>query len=192
MGNLTRQLFPKRNRYVATDIDGEHLQRLQADLPHCPYLEVHICNLETELDFATLAGQMDSVVCLNVLEHVSNDLQGLRNMHSVLKSGGRAVILVPEGPGIYGTLDKVLGHYRRYSTEELRSKMQQIGFRVERIIEFNRISRPGWYLNAKILKKDEISPFQLKAFDRLVWLWRRIDGFLPWNPTSIIGIGVKD
>jgi hypothetical protein len=132
------------------------------------------------------------VICLNVLEHVNNDMQGLRNMHAVLKKGGRAIVLVPEGPGIYGSLDKVLGHYRRYSMEELRQKMQEIGFRVERVIPFNRISRPGWYMNAKLLQKEEISPFQLRMFDRMVWLWRRIDGMIPWNPTSIIGIGVKE
>src|SRR5437773_1255865 len=65
---------------------------------------------------------MDSVVCLNVLEHVEDDMQGLRNIHSVLRPGGRAIILVPHGQEIFGTLDVALGHYRRYSHEELRSE----------------------------------------------------------------------
>ena len=52
---------------------------------------------------------MDSVVCLNVLEHVEDDMQGLRNIHSVLQPGGRAIILVPHGQEIFGTLDVALG-----------------------------------------------------------------------------------
>ena len=67
--------------------------------------------------------------------------------------------------------------------------MEQTGFRVERILEFNRISRPGWYVSGRILKRTTLGRVQLKVFDRLVWLWRRIDRRLPWPPTSIIAIG---
>jgi hypothetical protein len=62
---------------------------------------------------------------------------------------------------------------------------------VDRILEFNRISRPAWYVSGRLLKRDTVSPLALKLFDRTVWLWRRIDGLLPWGPTSIIAIGVK-
>ena len=125
---------------------------------------------------------MDSVVCLNVLEHVDDDLQGLRNIHSALKPGGRAIILVPHGQEIFGTLDVALGHYRRYKHAELQERMESTGFRVDRILEFNRISRPGWYVTGRILKRTTLSPFQLKLFDRLVWLWRRIDAICPGRP----------
>ena len=69
--------------------------------------------------------------------------------------------------------------------------MTEAGFVVEEMLRFNRMSRPGWWLNGKILNKTDISRFQLKNFDRLVWLWRRIDKFLPWRPVSIIAIGRK-
>ena len=134
---------------------------------------------------------MDAVVCLNVVEHVSDDLQALRNIHIALKEGGRAIVLVPQGQEIYGTLDEALGHYRRYSKNQLFALMQQAGFDVEKVIEFNRVSRPAWYLNGRILKKRKISRFQLRNFDRFVWLWRRIDHLLPWPATSLIVIGVK-
>ena len=55
-------------------------------------------------------------------------MQGLRNILSVLRPGGRAIILVPHGQEIFGTLDVALGHYRRYSHEELKGKMEQAGF----------------------------------------------------------------
>jgi glycosyltransferase involved in cell wall biosynthesis len=191
IGNLTRALIPRRKRYVATDIDSEHLARLATRFQHRPNLSIRYCNLARPGDFTDLSTSMDSVVCLNVLEHVEDDLQGLRNIYSVLKPGGRAIILVPHGQEIFGTLDVALGHFRRYSHAELKGKMEQVGFRVERILDFNRISRPPWYVSGRILKRTTLGSGQMKLFDRFVWLWRSIDAYLPWPPTSIIAIAVK-
>jgi SAM-dependent methyltransferase len=190
IGNLTRVLIPRVKCYVAADIDGEHMARLATRFQHRHNLHVRHCNLAEASDFAGLGG-MDTVVCLNVLEHIEDDMQGLRNIHSALAKDGRAIVLVPHGQDIFGTLDAALGHYRRYSHEELRQKMEQAGFRVERILDFNRISRPGWYVSGKVLKRTTLGAMQMKLFDQLVWLWRRIDQHLPWPPTSIIAIAVK-
>jgi glycosyltransferase involved in cell wall biosynthesis len=191
IGNLTRVLIPGVKCYVAADIDREHLAWLATRFQHRQNLHVRDCDLEKAADFADLAGSMDTVVCLNVLEHIENDMEGLRNIYSVLRKDGRAIVLVPHGQEIFGTLDVALGHYRRYSQEELKGKMEQAGFRVDKILEFNRISRPGWYVTGKLLKRTTLSSLQMKVFDRLVWLWRRIDERLPWPPTSIIAIAVK-
>lgn len=192
MGNLTRLLAPRRRRYVATDIDAEHLARLQSRLQHRPNISTAVCDLMNPADFESFRGQMDSVVCLNVLEHIPDDMVGLQNIRSTLRPQGRAVILVPQGAGVFGTLDVALGHYRRYSKDELAAKMKAAGFRVEDVLEFNRITYPGWYVNGRILKKRTFSRFQLSVFDRLVPLWRRLDRVLPWPPTSIIGIGAPE
>jgi 2-polyprenyl-3-methyl-5-hydroxy-6-metoxy-1,4-benzoquinol methylase len=191
IGNLTRHLARRREKYVATDIDHEALARLRARLQHRPNLEVRSCDLTQDADFDELAGSVDTVICLNVVEHIEDDGKALANIHRTLAPGGRAIILVPEGMSIFGQLDVVLGHYRRYSTEELRSKMQQAGFEVEQVLEFNRVTRPGWWFNGRVLKRSTFSRFQIGVFNRLVWLWRRIDGLLPWKPTSIIAIGRK-
>jgi hypothetical protein len=73
----------------------------------------------------------------------------------------------------------------------LRGLFEQVGFEIERIVEFNRVSRPGWYITGKLMQRSRISRLQLQVFDRLVWLWRRIDRFLPWEPTSLIVIAAK-
>lgn len=191
MGNLSRQLIPGRKRYVATDLDREHMERLKARMAHRPALETQIMDAADPQFFAGLRGQMDTVVCLNVVEHIKDDLSALKNIHSALEPNGRAIILVPEGQSIFGSLDEALGHHLRYSEELLRQRMQDAGFVVEEMLRFNRMSRPGWWFNGKILNKTGISRFQLKNFDRLVWLWRRIDQYLPWRPVSIIAIGRK-
>lgn len=191
IGNLSRHLAPRRKRYIATDIDSEHLARLRTRLQHRPNLEIRLCDLSRADHFTELAGQVDSVVCLNVVEHVEDDLAALVNLHTALRPGGKAIVLVPQDSGLFGTLDEALGHYRRYSQQELEARMEQAGFRVERILEFNRISRPGWWISGKLAKQRTIRPQQLWLFDHMVWLWRRIDRRLPWGSTSIIGIGVK-
>ena len=107
-------------------------------------------DLTAPSDFAELRGRFDTVVCLNVVEHVEDDLLALRNIRSALEPGGRAVVLVPQDQSVYGTLDEVLGHYRRYSAAQLRKRMEEAGFEVERVFEFNQVTRPGWWLNGRI------------------------------------------
>jgi glycosyltransferase involved in cell wall biosynthesis len=192
MGNITRHLACRRRRYIASDIDVEHLARLRARLQHRPNLSTATCDLTESGDFAPFAERMDTVVCLNVLEHIENDLAGLKNIRSVLKPGGRAIVLVPQGPENYGTLDEALGQYRRYSRDELAAKMNAVGFRMEGLLDFNHATYPGWFLNGRVLKRRYFSRFQLAIFDRLVPVFRVIDRYLPWPATSIIAIGVRE
>jgi glycosyltransferase involved in cell wall biosynthesis len=191
IGNLTRVLISRRRTYVATDLDREHLERLSARLSGRPNLEVAPLDASKSEDYEPYRGRMDTVVCLNVLEHIEDDLGALRSMYSALAEGGCAVILVPEGQRLFNSLDKELGHCRRYSEDQLRLRMTETGFAVEAMLRFNRISRPAWWLNGRILKRRTISRTQLKNFDRMVSLFRRIDPYLPWSPTSIIAVGRK-
>jgi glycosyltransferase involved in cell wall biosynthesis/phospholipid N-methyltransferase len=191
IGNLSALLWSHRKRYIASDIDPEHLAHLRTRFEHRPAVQVLHADLARGEDFVPYENQLDSVLCLNVLEHVEDDRAGLLNMFSVLRPGGRAIVLVPEGMSIYGTLDEVLGHCRRYSEEELRGKFADAGFHVETVIHFNRPTRPAWFVNGRILKRRRFSRFQVLVFDRLVWFWRKIDRLLPWKPTSIIAVGVR-
>ncbi len=192
IGNLTRHLIPRRQHYIATEMDPEHLARLAARLQHRPNLEPRLLDLTNGNHLADLAGVVDTVVCVNVLEHIEDDRAALQNIHAVLEAGGRAVILVPQDPSLYGSLDKALGHWRRYRPAELRKLLLECGFRLECLLEFNRISRPGWYVTGKWLRRRTLSAATMKLFDRLVWLWRRIDRFLPWGPVSLIAVAVKE
>jgi glycosyltransferase involved in cell wall biosynthesis len=196
IGNLTQHLSRSRKLYFATDLDEEHLARLRVRFQSRPNIRSARCDLLNPADFAALMDStggagFDTVVCLNVVEHVQDDLLALCNIRSALAPKGRAIILVPQDQSIFGTLDDALGHFRRYSAEKLRARMEQAGFRVEQILEFNRVTRPGWYLNGRILRRHKFSAFQLGIFDLLVPLWRQIDTALPWPGVSLIAIGVN-
>jgi glycosyltransferase involved in cell wall biosynthesis len=191
IGNLTSALLKDHPRWITADIHPDHLSKLHEKFRQSSNVEICRCDLTNPEDFSKLAGAVDSVVCLNVLEHVQDDLIGLRNIHSALSPGGRAVVLVPHGQDIYGTMDEALGHFRRYSQEELKEKMRQAGFEVEELLEFNRVSRPAWYFSGRVMKRRSPGSGPLKLFDHLVWLFRRVDPILPWAPTSIIAVGRK-
>lgn len=191
IGNLTAHLSQNRSLYIASDIDEEHLARLKTRFRHRPTFRFERCNLEDPDNSEPLRGQVDSVVCLNVLEHVDDDHGALRNIYTALEPGGHAIVLVPAGMSVYGSLDETLGHRRRYSEQELREKMEAAGFQVLEVLPFNRITRPAWFLNGRIFRRRSFSRLQLWVFDRLVWLWRRLDRVLPWPPVSLIAIAVK-
>ena len=57
-----------------------------------------------------------------------------------------------------------------------------------RLLDFNRISTPGWWLNGKLLKRERFSRFQLKLLDWMIWLIRRVDRFFPWPGLSLIAV----
>lgn len=191
IGNLTKLLCPGRTRYVVSDIDSSYLSHLRSQLQNLPNVTTAVCDLQNSGDFEPFRGSMDTLVCLNVLEHIEDDRRGLRNIHASLKPGGRAIVLVPQGAAAFGTIDEVLGHCRRYSQAELEQKMKAAGFRIERMLKFNRVTYPGWILNGRILRRRTLSRLQLHTFDLLVPFWRRIDPFLPWPPTSLIAVAIK-
>lgn len=191
IGNLSQYLAPRRRCYIATDVDAEHLARLSVRFQNRPNMQVALCDLSRPEDFAALEGRSDTVICLNVLEHIADDAVGLRNIASALEPDGRAIVLVPHDQQIYGTLDKVLGHYRRYDEAQLRTRMEEAGLAVERVLHFNRATRHAWWFNGRILKRRHFGRLQLWLFDHLVWLWKRVDGVLPWKAVSIIGVGRK-
>ena len=190
IGNMTQHLARGRRSYMATDIDEEHLGRLRVRFRGRPNLSSGKVDLTSPADFGDLRGKFDTEVCLNVVEHVKDDLLALSNIRSALQPGGRAIVLVPQDQSIYGTLDEVLGHYRRYSAAQLKERMEAAGFQVERIFEFNRATRPGWWWNGRVLRRRSFGRWQLRLFDALVPLLRRIDHWIPWKGVSVIGVGV--
>jgi glycosyltransferase involved in cell wall biosynthesis len=183
IGNLTSNLVP-RTVYWASDINPYYLERLKTLRPTRPYLHVQYTDASTRETFP--AEQFDTVICLNVVEHLEDDVKALKNIRASLTKDGRAIILVPNGPGLYGSLDEVLGHFRRYTRDQLVEACARAGFRVEKVIKFNRIGAPGWWWNGRILKSKTFGFWQIKLLNALVPLVRPIDQFLPFPHLSWI------
>jgi SAM-dependent methyltransferase len=132
---------------------------------------------------------LDTVIALNVIEHIADDVGALRSIATMLQGGGRAVILVPALPALFGSLDLALGHHRRYTRTSLRDQMQKAGFRVERAFYFNLTGILGWWLNGRIRRVPRIPLAQLRHFDRLVPLLRTEDLVSLPVGQSVIAVG---
>jgi glycosyltransferase involved in cell wall biosynthesis len=187
VGNLTQRLVPRR-KYVVSDINPLYLQtlaRLRADRP---YLKSTYCDVSDLATFPKDEGPFDTVICLNVIEHVADDRASLRNIREVLGPGGKAIILVPQGQWNFGSLDEVLGHQRRYSEESLRQLANDAGFSVNAILPFNRIGTPAWWLNGKLLRRRVFGLGQILALNALTPIFRRVDKLLPVPPLSLIAV----
>ena len=191
MGNMTRHLCPRRKLYVATDVRTEYTARLRDLFRHRTSVCIWKLDATNAQDFLPFERQMDTVICLNVLEHIEDDAATLRSIRTLLEPGGRLILLVPNDPKAYGTIDSEIGHHRRYTPAHLRTLMTDSGFEVEDILKFNRISMPAWRFIGQVRKARTLSRVAVRIFDNFVWIWRKIDGKLPWEPASIIAIAKR-
>lgn len=190
IGNMSLNLMP-RPCYWATDVNPLYLDYLVAMRATRPYMGVAQTDATNAGSYP--AGQtFDTAVCLNVVEHLEDDEAALRNIWNVLDDGGRAIILVPCGPVLYGTLDEVLGHYRRYTIEQLVEVSRRAGFVVEQILKFNRAGVPAWWLNGKILRRRTFGLMQIRLLNLLTPAFRLVDRWLPLPPLSIIAVLKKE
>jgi SAM-dependent methyltransferase len=190
IGNITSWLLP-RDLYVASDINPQYLDYLKNLALGKPYLQVDRIDLEDPRCFEKWQGAFDTVVCLNVLEHVRDPLLALRNMHGALGPGGRVVLYVPQGQSLYSSLDEVLGHRCRYEKPALAEELRTAGFELESMRDFNHFGIPGWYWNGKILKRRHFSRVQLKLFNMLVPVFRPLDSLVPGRGLGIIAVARK-
>jgi glycosyltransferase involved in cell wall biosynthesis len=189
-GNMSVHLMP-RSVYWATDVNSHYLDYLVTLRATRPYMRVAYTDAMDGETFPK--GQsFDTVVCLNVVEHVLDDLGALQNVWNTLSDGGRAIILVPCGPKLYGTLDEVLGHFRRYTHEQLVGVAEQAGFRVEHVLNFNRPGVPAWWLNGRFLHRKTFGLGQIRILNILTPVFRVVDSWLPLPPLSIIAILRKE
>jgi SAM-dependent methyltransferase len=77
------------------------------------------------------------IIAMDILEHLENDMEGIREFHRVLKRGGNLFLTVPTFKSLWGIQDVVTGHKRRYSKQETLSKLRQGGFETLRYSYFN-------------------------------------------------------
>jgi glycosyltransferase involved in cell wall biosynthesis len=188
LGNLTGRLMSRKLSYYAGESDPLYLHALRNRFLRTP--NVTVCELlpEDPASYARLPEKFDSAVCVNVLETVEHPERVLASLHGCLKPGGNIVVLVPQGRGLFGSLDQAMGHKRRFTAAEMRQLLEKSGFKVEQLRQLNKVGAVSWWIYGKILHRKKIAKVALKLFDKTVWIWRRVDGLMPWRGLSLIVI----
>jgi hypothetical protein len=110
-----------------------------------------------------------------VLEHIEDDVQALKNAGQMLKKDGALVIMIPALPAIYGTLDSLVGHYRRYTKRSFETAAVAAGFAVKEQFFMNMPGIVTWFIAGRILRCNKFDPKPCRALDNIVPLIQRLE-----------------
>ncbi|HJQ84982.1 MAG TPA: glycosyltransferase [Candidatus Binatia bacterium] len=170
-GAMTRYLAT-REHLIATDVDPEYVAMLRRDYAETPNVEVRPLDLARFGQDGLAPGTFDTVVSANFLGNVDDDARMLRAMRNLLQPGGRVVLVVPALGALFGSIDRAIGHRRRYSRKEIGAKLEAAGLTVEELRFFNVLGMAGWFVNARLLGRRSVPGLQARINDRLVPLLR--------------------
>lgn len=151
IGTYTSALADGRRLVVALDKDASYAERAAARVAHLPNTKV-FCADAGRLDW--LNGQtFDTVLLLDVLEHVEQDVALAQVLASQMATAGHMIVKVPAGPSLYSSLDEAIGHHRRYDFESLEGVLRSAGLEVVKMWSFNALGALGWWWNGRVLKR---------------------------------------
>ena len=174
-------ILPHHPHVTSIDLSFESVQTLQKKFHADPRFEVYQTDFEQASDLEWLVNRnFDTIICLNVLEHLQDDIIALKRMHDILRRHkGTALLMVPAHQWLYGSMDRKAGHLRRYTSTSLGNKLRQTGFEILQLYHFNTFGVLPWFVNNRILKKELDGSgvgLQIKIFDTcIVPIIRRIE-----------------
>lgn len=184
IGNLTPLFLGGGTSVVAIDIDP-NLVRIHRDrVGDHSGLTVECVSLQEVSRRPHLHGMFDSIVSSNVLEHIPDGTveEVVRAMHILLKPGGYAVHWVPAFPALFGSLDEVFHHCRRYTKASARILFESAGFEVASVSYWNMPGFFGWWLYGRVLRVHSIPRASALTFDRYIVPVLRVLEPRIWKP----------
>jgi len=188
IGNLTYHL-QNFGTLSCLDISDYYLAHMKIDFPDIGFYNYDIVDDKV---IALSREGFDTVICVNVLEHIQNDKKALQNIHAILKPQGKLLLYVPALRFLYGSVDCNLSHIRRYDKKSLGQLLIDVGFKVEKLSYSNFIGIFGWFFNSRIQQKRELSYWQTILFDKFVPFIQNLEKrFKPPIGMSLLAIAKK-
>lgn len=150
-GHLTLELLQDGFVVTATDYSPELVDFTKGVLKQAGF-SPGVYQLDLRNAKALAEDNYDTVICLDVLEHIDDDMIALRNLKTALKPGGVLIISVPALSWLYSHRDEEIGHHRRYNKRELLEKLTAAGFEISTIKFWNFIGLFPYLISEKLLK----------------------------------------
>ena len=170
LGRFSKKIiddFPN-SKIALTEISSNYLKKLKQQFTE-NNIFFHKLDLNNKEDFNKIGHEkFDSIIALNVLEHVENDEFAINQLYKMLRKNGKLIILVPCHKFLYSIIDEKIGHFRRYTKNELKTKIKKTDFKISNMYYYNAIGILGWFINGKIRKNPEVNTTALSFFDKLV------------------------
>jgi len=180
LGTFSNYLLNDGEEVTLTDINEEYEIYLKNRFIGNPWVKI----LRTDIaciDEAVGVERFDTVVGINVLEHIDNDVAVLQKINKVLSADGKIIFLVPAHQALLSDFDKKLGHYRRYSKKELQDKLVSAGFTVKKIEFMNFIGAIGWFIKFRILRDRYMPGITIQLLDKFIPLIALIEKYVKFN-----------
>ena len=167
-GGLFEHLPPLQN-YIGLDIDRDLVAAARARRPDLRYVDADLA--DPHLPTLIEGTNLDTVLCVNVLEHVEDDQRAVVNLLDLLDPGGHLLLFVPAFRALYTDLDRLAGHVRRYTKSQVRALMPPSRCDLVLLEYFNPIGAIGWWANGMITHRSletRAVRDQVQVFDRYV------------------------
>lgn len=180
-GNFTELLADHGHQVLAIDLSPENLAVVCERFADKQNVKAVQYDLDDSVTIARLAEDTyDTIVCMDVLEHLADDRAMLSQFARVLPRGGTLCIKVPALPWLFGSVDEASDHYRRYTKDDLVSKVRSAGFTVTRSCYMNISGVIPYYLKSRVLKKKAnlsrtFKPWQLSLIRTIMPMLKTMD-----------------
>jgi len=155
VGNLTPFMLD-RDLYLGIDSDPEIIDFMKSQYPSTRYPNIEIFQsniLSRDCSNLIKDKKIDTILSINVLEHIEDDNAALQVMLESLPKGGSLCLLIPAFNQLYGTLDELDNHYRRYNKALLLSKLAKFELEIIKLRYFNLIGAIGWFIKCKVFNQ---------------------------------------
>lgn len=150
---------------------GEMYQQLEVRarrMPRMPRVQVYHAGFPEAAPLITARDSPDSIIYVNVLEHIEDDKAELEAVYRVLSDHGRVFLFVPALAWLYGAFDERVGHLRRYGKDELEEKLRCAGFQIIVSAYFDLVGVAPWWIKYRLLKSATLEPAGVKFYDRFI------------------------
>jgi ubiquinone/menaquinone biosynthesis C-methylase UbiE len=183
-GNLLRLLSNNNLDLSGTDYSSDYLAYAKNKSPTINFFQGDL--LEPYL-WKKYENSYDSIICSEVLEHITNDLAALKIIFSILKPNGTLIVTVPALNSLYSDFDKKIGHHRRYSKKSISDVIKEAGFTIEKARYWNFLGMFGWFILFRLLKQD-IKKTSHPILGKLLGTWLKLESKLtfPLGQTIIV------
>ena len=150
---------------------GEMYQQLDARarrMPTMPRVDVYHASFPEAAPLITARHSPDSIIYVNVLEHIEDDKAELDAVYRALSDHGRVFLFVPALAWLYGAFDERVGHRRRYAKDELEKKLRRAGFQLIVSAYFDLAGVAPWWIKYRLLKSATLEPAGVRFYDRYI------------------------
>ena len=159
LGSFTRNYFKEINDVSITEIDQNNFNILKEKFKN---EQINIFSEKIQ----QINGKFESIIYLNVLEHIESDLEEIDDALSKLSKGGYLIIVVPAHQKLFTNFDKEIGHFRRYDKKFFKRNYKNAS--IEKLVYVDAMGYFLYFLNKVIFSK-ETYPSSLK-----VQIWDKI------------------